>query len=334
MKKSKILMKSTRVHCPFDTTIHKTEWTCAAKVAEWMNTIIHDKNIPLGKAEVETTAEGDRKRVDIILFENPTSQQVLCVIEMKGPYFDPLDERELKDPARQKANRRKAKYFATSNFKRLIWFNTAKANDPSLSEAEQVHNKYSLSEIGDLDLIEESRYRNSVINELERFLTELYEVHTSKKAEPKQPIDEWLIWQLHEKVDKLAFYYNRIIEDKAHKGQNFRDELKNWFIEQNWSFTWQSQDFEKVARQTAYLLVNKILFYNLLRTKKTELAELSIPEDFIQGGQLQRQLQEVYFKYVLDEIDYETVYSTDFIDQIAFPDNREVVEEIKNWFKS
>jgi hypothetical protein len=43
---------------------------------------------------------------------------------------------------------------------------------------------------------------------------------------------------------------------------------------------------------------------------------------------LQRQLQ-AYFYYVLKEIDYETFYAADFIDQTAFPDNEEVVEEIK-----
>jgi len=329
MKKSKIKAKLARIPSSFDATIHKTEWTCAAKIAEWMNTIIRDKSIPLGKAEVETTVEGDRKRVDVILFETPTSQQSLCILEMKGPYFNPLDENELKDPARKKANLRKTKYFATSNFQQLIWFNTTKANNPSLSEVEQVHNKYFLSGIEDLDLIEEPRYRNSIINGLGKFLTELYEVHTGKKAEPKQPIDEWLIWQLHEEVDRLSRYYRRIVEDEAHKDKDFLDKLRNWFNEQNWNFAWQSQDFERAARQTAYLLINKILFYNVLRTKKPELAELSIPEDFTRGGQLKRQLQEVFFKYVVDEIDYETIYSTDFIDWVAFPDNKEVVEEIK-----
>ena len=35
-----------------------------------------------------------------------------------------------------------------------------------------------------------------------------------------------------------------------------------------------------------------------------------------------------YFNEVL-KIDYETIYTTDFIDIIAFPDAKEVVKEIK-----
>jgi len=116
MKKSKIKGKNSRIPSPFDSTIHKTEWTCAAKIAEWINTIVKEKDLSFGEAEVETTAEGDRKRVDIILTESPESMKALCVIEMKQPYFDPFDEKELKEPARKKAVQRKAKYFITSTY--------------------------------------------------------------------------------------------------------------------------------------------------------------------------------------------------------------------------
>ena len=200
--KSNIKGKKSRIPSPFDITTHKTEWTCAAKVAEWINDITKDKNIPLGQAEVETTIEGDRKRVDIVIFETTRSDRVLCVIEMKQPYFDPFDENELKEPARKKATERKAKYFVTSNFKQFIWFNTERANK-NLPEEEQIHDKYFFSEIEDLDLIEEPRYKKVIVSGLERFLVDLYEVYSGKKPEPRQPIDEFLIFRLQEKIKKL-----------------------------------------------------------------------------------------------------------------------------------
>jgi len=186
MKKSELKGKA-RIPSPFGTAIHKTEWTCAAKAAEWMNDIIKEKNLSLGKAEVETTQEGSRKRVDILLFERLASQNVLCVIETKQPYFDPLDEEELKEPARKKAVQRSAKYFATSNFQHLYWFDTERVNSLSPLE-EQIQDKYFLSQIENLDLIEEPRYKNTIISGLERFLTDLYEVHSGKKAKPSKPL--------------------------------------------------------------------------------------------------------------------------------------------------
>jgi len=326
VKKSELRGK-TRIPSPFGTAIHKTEWTCAAKIAEWMNDIIKDKNLPLGPAEVETTQEGDRRRVDIILFQSPTSQSALCIIETKQPYFDPFDEEELKEPARKKATKRGAKYFATSNFQHLIWFDTVKVNSLKPLE-EQIQDKYFLSQIENLDLIEEPRYKNSTISGLERFLTDLYEVHSGKKAKPKQAIDELLIYRLQDRIRRLSRYYTIIIYNRCHKDNAFAKELGKWFISQGWSFAWQSQDFDKAARQTAYLLVNKILFYNVLQTKRPhELDPLEVPTSLTKGSVLQTTLQG-YFNRVL-KIDYQTIYTTDFIDSIAFPDEENVVREIR-----
>jgi hypothetical protein len=215
MRKSELKGK-TRIPSPFGTAIHKTEWTCAAKVAEWMNTIIKDKSLPLGQAEVETTQEGDRRRADIILFESSKSQDVICVIETKQPYFDPFDEHELKEPARKKATKRGAKYFATSNFQHLYWFDTQKVNSLMPLE-EQIQDKYLLSQIENLDLIEEPRYKNGIISGLEHFLTDLYEIHSGKKVKPKQAIDELLIYRLQDKIRRLSRYYNTIIDNRCHK---------------------------------------------------------------------------------------------------------------------
>lgn len=99
-------MSKATIPSPFGTETHKTEWTCAAKAAEWMNEIIEAKHLDFGKAEVETTGEGDRKRADVALFENPASTRPLCIIEFKAPYFDPFNIDELKEPARRKAVQR------------------------------------------------------------------------------------------------------------------------------------------------------------------------------------------------------------------------------------
>lgn len=334
MKKSeaKIKDKTTGLSSPFDTTSHKTEWTCAAKITEWINRIVEDNHLGLGKAEVETKTKQSGKRPDIILFETPTSERVLCVMETKQPYYDVFNEEELKIPARDKAVKRKAPYFATCNFRQLIWYNTERVirQEP---EEYQIHSKYTLSDIWDLDKIEEIRFKNPIINGLAQFLKDLVEVYTHKRPEPLLPVDELLIFRLHEKVNRLARYYRTIIEDNAHKDPNFSKELQRWFIEQEWQFTWSDSDYAKVARQTAYLLVNKILFYYLLKAKRPYLSSIVIPDDLIRGGQLQKQLQS-YFEYVLEKIDYETIYSADFIDQTAFPDNKEVVEEIRDLIKA
>ena len=316
-----------RIPSPFETTTTKTERSVVAVLMHWMRQIIERENVDLGLPDVDTSG-ADRKSPDTVIYESRRSQNVLCVIEAKPPYYDVLDYEQLKKPAWDKANNRRARYFATTNFQELIWFNTEKANALRPAE-EQVVDKYHLSELEDLNLIEEPRYRDSIVRELERFLTKLYAVHTDREPEPKQAIDEWLIYLLHDKVKRLSRYYAPLIEDHCHKDKAFSTKLGKWFNDQGWSFGWSRQDFDKAARQTAYLLVNKILFYDLLQAKRPEkLDPLQIPQSLTKGAQLQKILQS-FFDEIIINIDYETIYTTDFIDSIAFPDEKEVVAEVK-----
>lgn len=316
----------SKISNPFSTTIHKTERTANQILVEWVNNLIKEKDIPFGRAEQETSGT-DRKQPDIILFERPKSQKVLCLIELKPPYFNPLNEEELLELARKKATQRCSPYFCTSNFKELIWFNTKKVNDLKPLQ-DQIMQKYHLSTIEDLDYIQRPNIKYCIIKSLEKFLIDLYEVHTKKKRIPKIPIDELLIYLVQQKIKALAVHYEDIIQEKTTSDPDFSKKLQKWFIDQNWSFAFQDQDFKKAARQAAYLLVNKILFYNVLRTKRPQdLDPLEIPKSLTKGSLLQATLQN-YFEEIL-KIDYETIYTTDFIDEIAFPDKSDVVEEIK-----
>jgi len=323
---SKLEGKSTRIPSPFDPTAHKTERSAVAVLMSWMRRIIEDKNLDLGMPDVDTSSTNG-KSPDVVICESRRSQNVLCVIEAKPPYYDVFDEENLKEPAQGKANYRKAKYFATTNFKTLVWFNTEKVNAMK-PEEEQIVEKFSLSELENLNDLEQTRYSEPIKKGLEDFLSKLYFVHSGKEAEPRHAIDEFLIFRLQEKIRVLATYYKRIIDDQCHKDPAFAGKLKKWFQDQGWSFAWHPQDFDKAARQTAYLLVNKILFYNLLQAKRPqELDPLEISESLTKGALLQNFIQD-FFNQVL-KIDYETIYTTDFIDTIAFPDEKEVVKEIK-----
>ncbi|MBI3813499.1 MAG: hypothetical protein HY279_03405 [Nitrospinae bacterium] len=336
---SKLKEKPTRISSPFDTSILKTERTANQKFVEWINQIIRDQSLPIGFSEQETSGT-DRKQPDIVIYpvrdqrsygvyKSPQSSDALCVIELKPPYFDPFDFKELKKPAWEKAVQRKAAYFGCSNFQKLIWYKTEEVNKMA-DESSQIAGIYDLSSIESLESIEDTQVKTSTIKGIEKFLFTLVDVYTGKKPETLLPIDEFLIMRLQEKNHRLARLYKPIIRDKFHKDSAFAKKLGGWFVEQQWSFVGQESDFDKAARQTAYLLINKILFYQALKAKHTNLASLLIPDDLISGGFLHKLLEKTYFNYIKDNIDYETIYSADFIDQIAFPDSREVVEGIKD----
>jgi len=321
----------TNIPNPFDTNINKTERTGNQKIVEWINQIIKEENLGFGLCEQETSGL-DRKQPDVILFKAPQSTQISLVLELKPPFFDPLDYEQVKKPAWDKASRRKSPYFATSNFQSLYLFNTEKANKFE-QEEKQLVNKYTLSNLYDLNLIEDPRQKTSIHKNLVIFLKDLHDLVYKQKSEKLLAADEWLIFRLQEKVKTLASYYQTLIEQKCLNDIVFRKKLRHWFNDQGWGFVAQPQDFGKAARQTAYLLINKILFYDLLRSSALQnFPQLQIPDDFNKGGMIQQHLQN-FFNEIL-KIDYETVYSTDFIDEVAFPDDQNVIYHIKELIKS
>src|SRR5215467_14455871 len=97
-----------------------TERTGVALLTHWMREIIERTGLDLGLPNVETSGD-DNNMPDAVIYASRRSKRALCVIEAKQPYFDVFSEKELKEPARRKATRRKAKYFALTNFKTLIW---------------------------------------------------------------------------------------------------------------------------------------------------------------------------------------------------------------------
>ncbi|MBI4649477.1 MAG: N-6 DNA methylase [Bacteroidia bacterium] len=280
---------------------------------------------------MEQIISKEKERPDIIIYKEKNSDEIICLLEFKKPIYEPDDEENLKEPARKKATQLKVRYFGTSNFQSLILFNTEKVNSLKILE-EQIVGQYTLSLLEDINDIEQPKFRNNIYTALEKLLSDLAEFTTGKKPEPLIQIDQHLVWRLYDKVNRLSQYYKRIIEDEYHKNPKFRLDLKKWFTEQMWEFTGQDIDFVKAARQTSYLLINKIVFYNALQVKRKELELLIIPEHFTKGGFLKRVLL-TYFNYVIEKIDYETIYSADFIDTLAFPDNETVVTEIKNLSK-
>ncbi|MEO0009660.1 MAG: N-6 DNA methylase, partial [candidate division WOR-3 bacterium] len=310
---------------PFTATVHKTERSAAAVLMHWMRQIIEEQRLELGMPDVETGG-ADRKLPDLIIYRSRRSPEVLCVGEVKLPFFDVFDS-ELKDKTRKEANRRKAPYFFTTNFRELVWWKTEAANNPQLPESEQIVDRFHLSEISDLREIEQHRFSEPIRRELARFLRELSEVATNRAPEPKLPIDELLIFWLQERIRILAHYYQALIRDRCHKDRQFAGRLARWFNEQNWNFTGSDDDFDRAARQTAYLLINKILFYHALQARRPDvLGPLNVPDGLSSSGVLQRTLQG-FFEDVL-KIDYQTIYTADFIDSLAFPDDRDVVQLI------
>ncbi len=316
-----------RIPDAFEVTHHYTERTVNQRFVEWINRIIEEKNLDFGVA-LQETGLSNRKSPDIIILESPGSKRVICLIELKLPSFDALSESELLEPASEKAYKVRSPYFATSNTNQLILFSTQKSR--SLANLpEQIVNVYHLTNIADAGTIDRPDIRLQIQRNLERFLVDLLEIAKGKKSIPKIPIDEILIYRLRSAISSLQVHYQELIRKKITEAK-FTRKLRKWFYAQGWNFSGQAPDLERVARQAAYLLINKIVFYTALQ-EKLKLDPISIPPTLTDSKILKDTLQ-AYFKRALD-IDYETIFTTDFIDELAFPQSPDAILTLKEALK-
>jgi len=293
--------------------MHYTEMTFQGRVVEWINEIIREENLSFDRADQELLDTTGR-RPDVILWEKRKIKPAL-LIELKRPHEDPWGE--ALDDAISKAWRRNIPYIATWNVNRFYSWETFGEGDvfdrlwfPHAGVKEEVARIKALEEV---DRVEESL---KVF--LKSFLKEFTDIYYGKKPKPPLATDERFIFRLRSTIDALAIPVFYSLKDRAEKDKKFRRKLRNWFAEQGWVFTGSDDDFEKVSRQYVYLLIDKILFYNVLRIKYPKLRKITIPLG-VDGERFREILQNFFDKGL--NIDYETIFSADFLDSISPPND-------------
>lgn len=127
----------------------------------------------MGLPIVETAGK-DNKFPDMEIYTSRRSEDCLCLFEAKRPNFDVFDhEEELKEPARSKATKRNAKYFVLLNFRKLVWFDTAKVN-AMLPEEQQIIQTYTLSDLTTLDDLEATRNTSRIKKNSRRIFAQTF----------------------------------------------------------------------------------------------------------------------------------------------------------------
>jgi hypothetical protein len=280
-------MKEAKIPNPFETGY--TEWTVAGIYSDWINRIFRDKSISY-RARIEKEILVGQKRPDLIIEDK--NGKPLCLIEFKRPSWDVYADEVVKD-AFWKADKIKAPYFGTSNFNRLLLFGTDLYDKKVLKEKksfyEAIINHFEITDMRELEEVEKAVNKIRIQKFFEDFLQELILIATGKKARPKLAIDEYFILYLRSVIDSLQVSYKGTIVEKAKINSKFLKDIKKWFREQCWSFTGSLEDYERIARQASYLLVNKILFYVALQ-EKYGLEQLEIPKSLRNGDRLQKEL--------------------------------------------
>jgi type I restriction enzyme M protein len=288
--------------------------------AEWVNQVIEAEHHPYGRcdAQVKVDIFGKQYYDDVVLWKKGrVGKEAACVIELKIPAgHTPLDL-DLVESASDKASKSNlvADFFATSNINSLaLWKTFEKATIWERRKA-----VYDIATVRRPTDIDRPEFERAVKAFASRFLTDLDKFERSAPELPTLPIDEFFITLLRSVVDSHSDSLASAIEARSERDKPFRRGLGDWFVSQGWVAPSTPEDFDRVARQLLYLLLNKVLFYNTL----TKVYRVDIPRIELTattGAQLKTELQALFDKAIEVSGDYETIFASNFLETIPIPD--------------
>lgn len=303
-----------------------TEPEFNAKVVGLMNQIIREKGLGFEEARMGTSlkmADETTKFPDGVIWKNKATGEASLLFEIKNPSWDASNTR-LVDIACKKAYELGTKYFATWNMRDFILWETFRAGVPLYDRHKEWYKNIILVK----DISEVDRKENW--DKIKKFLGEFLEalnqdIFKRKRVFVGLPMDQFFIRKLASNVDIHSRIFTVALKQKCIEDKDYYLRLKKWIWSQSWHPDLKTKAeetnhliYERIARIAAYVLTNKILFYNVLSTEHKEL--VPIQTERIQHGLDLNQILKKHFQDVL-KINYDTIYKIDIFDDLRVPDN-------------
>jgi len=137
---------------------------------------------------------------------------------------------------------------------------------------------------------------------------EILKIVLGQKVISLKPLDDTLVDTLHETFEDIYPELLSSLKEKL-KEKTFRTKYEDWLESQGLQLTDETNKL--IAEQSTYLQLNKLLFYQVVRTIYPDrLKPLVIPEE--------DDVQDALVKFYEDvkKIDYAPVYESDVISEI------------------
>ncbi|MCK4224169.1 MAG: SAM-dependent DNA methyltransferase [candidate division Zixibacteria bacterium] len=291
-----------------------------------MNQIIREKGLGFEEARMGTSlkmTDETTKFPDGVIWKNKTTGEASLLFEIKNPTWDASNTR-LVDIAGKKAYELGTKYFATWNMKDFILWETFRSGVPLYDR----HKEWYKNIIWVKDISEVDRKENweKIKIFLEGFLGALnQDIFRRKKVFVGIPIDQFFIRKLATNVDINSRVFTIALKRKCFEDKDYYARLKKWIWAQGWHPVLKNKAqetdhsvYEKIARIAAYILTNKILFYNVISTEHKDLNP--IQTERIKGSINLNKTLRKHFQKVL-KINYDTIYKIDIFDDLKVPDD-------------
>ncbi|MDZ7687842.1 MAG: hypothetical protein U5J64_03800 [Halobacteriales archaeon] len=264
--------------------------------------------------KIEEDVEG--RRADIYV---PSKRTGEVIIEVKRDDVNPR-EREVVKQAYDYARDKDTEYFATCNSRDFFLFDTRQGYD--LDEFDYYY--FDLRNLSVEEFVDELLL---VVNYL------FHEDELPEQAEKKKVLG--ILQSFHSTIWEP---YEALARDKYESSEPFRQKFENWARENDYEPD-ADKTFKIAAKQYAYLLTNKVLFYEFVRRKTPDEipTESGFPLDSIHEHTTLEMMEEHLrdcFDSIVEEIDYEAVFDDEASLFEEFPQNRKTLMRIEDFLNN
>ncbi len=291
------------------------ERTFAGKAQSWIDAILARRtDLPYGEARVELSGRGTRKRADLTVLKRGGRRAALAgEIKMPDqPYGRNHLDGELVDDAHTKASRRGIPYFFTWNVNKLALFKTEM---PGIPYYERIVESFDVADIRDSDEVLQESARTVIQDFLEKLLDKLYRLEQGIEEAGRLPLDRLFIARLESALDEPVALTIDELEHRYASDSGLRIELDTWMRdEQGWEISDVPErarlNLERAARLSCYAVVNRLVFYEVLRRKFPALQPLVTLPFGGKREKLRAALEERFEDAVQASHDYETIFAS------------------------
>ena len=309
-------------------TYREHETAFCAEVSKWSDKIFEaNPHLPFGSSAIEGYGRGSQKRQDFRVYERKArgrGKLALCgEVKLPGtqqgrsPYTLALMQ-----DAFDKATRENCQYFFTWNVEWLALFDRSRWDAVSMHERCVGEWKLGL-ELNKPEDVTRPEVRVKLQDEfLPRLFSDFAEIWLGRKKDFALPPSDFYVAVLESHLAGPMGPVRELrdhLASESHRNRAFRARLWNWMaVEQQWNVnpddvkSWR-EAIDRAARSMAYVLSNRILFYQAVRLRN-ELPELKLPRS--------AKTPEKAFEYLRARFE-EAVHVTGDYEPVFFPETRE-----------
>ncbi len=289
----------------------ETEWTVVGDAKSWMDALIdaHRSNSPFSKVKLETRTTGSLKRRDLTVLDR--DGKICLTGEVKVPWANdgasPFVESTVVD-ARKKAIAAGSPWFFTWNLNELVLWRTESFGDLG---AERGFQSWTVSSIRrQLDL-QNPRFERELRDGVERFFLGFMKLYKGEDELPRRAPDEYFIHAFDSFLAWPILVATQALIERDNI-PSVRTLVDRWMRdEQGWTLVGdRSEMLGRAARFASYAVASKLVFYDALRKRFTDLPNLTINESVTDGDALIEQISSFFDNAQHTTGDYETVFGS------------------------